>query len=263
MWRLILIVLFSLLISACATQQDSPFELVNETEEKVVKIPHVNSESMAYLGEALLSKTMFTTRPAYTIRRGTTTIPEEGRSCPSIPPFKFLTDTSGFLERKYVSDDPLTNEDLLCTEPLKDAEVHMLSELPLANPYLSNHMICRDLINDRYYYVSQGVASVRCGDGGDWKLLRYGVFPTGSVDEVQKEVTAETDLKQELIYRGRVGDTIKLTYRKFKGDLANPSFTREVQFDLMKSSVIDFEEARIQVIEATTTDIRYEVKKPF
>ena len=267
MSRAVIIVLIPLLISACAAYQPpaaSPFEVVKETKIKVVEMPHVDSEAKGYLGEALLYKIISSTGPGFAVASGTTTISEEGRrSCIAYQSFKFLTDASGFIERKYVSDDPLTNEDLLCSELLKDAEVNVVSEPDVANPYLSNQMICKDLIDGRFYYVSPVVAPKSCGGGGDWKLLRYGVFPQGSIKEVTKEVPGETNLKLELIYNGRVGDAVKFIYREFQGDLARPSFTQEVQYDLSISSTIGFKEARLEVIEATNTEIEYTVKQHF
>ena len=265
MSRAIIIVFASLLISACVVTPPapSPFEIVKETKLKVVEMPHVDSEARGYLGEALLYKIISSTGPGFAVASGATTIYEEGTSCVVFQSFKFLTDASGFIERKYVSDDPLTNEDLLCSEPLKDAEVNVVSEPDVANPYLSNQMICKDLIDGRFYYVSPVVAPKSCGGGGDWKLLRYGVFPQGSIKEVTKEVPGETNLKLELIYNGRVGDAVKFIYREFQGDLARPSFTQEVQYDLSISSTIGFKEARLEVIEATNTEIRYTVKQHF
>ena len=69
--------------------------------------------------------------------------------------------------------------------------------------------------------------------------------------------------RQELIYSGRVGDTVKFLYRELKDGYLRAPFTQEVTYDLKESNVIGFKGARMKVIEATNTKIRYQVTKTF
>jgi hypothetical protein len=61
---------------------------------------------------------------------------------------------------------------------------------------------------------------------------------------------------RQLIYGGRSGDTIKLTYREYRrpgrGDLPE---AQELQFDLSRSNRITFQEMRLEVIEASSERI--------
>lgn len=69
--------------------------------------------------------------------------------------------------------------------------------------------------------------------------------------------------RKELIYNGRSGDTIRVIYREYSGDLARPAFTQELQYDLSQQTEIGFREVRLQVEAATNTSIRYRVLQTF
>ncbi|MDN4592141.1 hypothetical protein DBA29_27040 [Xenophilus aerolatus] len=66
-----------------------------------------------------------------------------------------------------------------------------------------------------------------------------------------------------MIYGGRVGDQIKLTYREFAGELARTAFSQDVQYDLTTDKTIGFKGVRIEVISATNTKLEYRVLKSF
>ena len=85
----------------------------------------------------------------------------------------------------------------------------------------------------------------------------------GKVKEIEKVVVGPSNFKQELIYNGRVGDGLKFIYREFTENLARPSFTQSVQYDLSKSNIIGFKTVEIEIIDATNTDISYKVIKHF
>lgn len=74
---------------------------------------------------------------------------------------------------------------------------------------------------------------------------------------------ARPNFRQELIYGGRVGNQIKLTYREFSGDLIRPGFTQEAQYDLSTDQTVGFKGVRIAVISATNTRLTYRVLKSF
>jgi hypothetical protein len=60
---------------------------------------------------------------------------------------------------------------------------------------------------------------------------------------------------RQLIYGGRSGDTIKLTYWQARNGQGSPVHTQEVQFDLSRSNTITFQEMRLEVIEASNEKI--------
>jgi len=71
------------------------------------------------------------------------------------------------------------------------------------------------------------------------------------------------DFEQQLIYNGRVNNSLRFVYREFNNDMARSAFTQEVQYDLKESKIIGFKNVRIEVIEATNSSITYKVLKAF
>ena len=96
-----------------------------------------------------------------------------------------------------------------------------------------------------------------------YELLFVRDIEEGKVKETEKVEVNPTNFKQELIYNGRVGDGLKFIYREFSGDLARPSFTQSIQYDLSKSNLIGFKDAELEIIEATNTEISYTVRSNF
>ena len=76
--------------------------------------------------------------------------------------------------------------------------------------------------------------------------------------------TATRNIDQQLMYNGRVGSSVKFTYREFTANgYARDSFTQDVQYDLTEGNIIGFKGVRIEVIEATNRQIRYRVLAHF
>lgn len=94
-----------------------------------------------------------------------------------------------------------------------------------------------------------------------WTLLtpprevRYQETRVTSVDEARH--------KKELLYNGKFGSNIRLTYREFVDDLSRPAFTQELNYDLNESKVIGFQGVRIEVIATDNVGIKYRVIKGF
>ncbi|GGY85425.1 hypothetical protein [Marinobacter zhanjiangensis] len=72
---------------------------------------------------------------------------------------------------------------------------------------------------------------------------------------------SEDSFRKELVYLGRSGDTIQLSYREFYNNMARPAFSNNIQYDLGDSDVIGFQGARFKVLSATNTFFTYEVMK--
>jgi len=76
-------------------------------------------------------------------------------------------------------------------------------------------------------------------------------------------IVSEASFQQEFIYGGRADDILKFTYREFSGSTMRPSFNQEVQYDLKDGNIVGFKDARIEVIEASNTKLRYKVLQNF
>jgi hypothetical protein len=84
-------------------------------------------------------------------------------------------------------------------------------------------------------------------------------FPVGG-----KPVTVgKPSLQKNLVYTGRSGKTIHLSYREFQNDYARPAFTQDLTFDISSDRVVGFRGARIEITFATNTAIQYKVLQGF
>jgi len=79
----------------------------------------------------------------------------------------------------------------------------------------------------------------------------------------EASIESPSNFQQTLIYTGKEGNIIKMTYREYSGNLARPAFTIDVSYDLNDSNIIAFREARLEIIEATNMLIKYKVIKNF
>jgi hypothetical protein len=69
--------------------------------------------------------------------------------------------------------------------------------------------------------------------------------------------------QQELIYNGRVGDSVKFLYRELGDNMLRSAFSQEVQYDLTDGNEIGFKGARIQIVDATNLNLKYRVIQSF
>lgn len=74
-------------------------------------------------------------------------------------------------------------------------------------------------------------------------------------------VRREGNFWWELLYNGRSGDTIRLTYREYADDLIRASFQQELSYDLAAGRQIGFKGLLLDVEEATNSVIRYRVRQ--
>lgn len=104
-----------------------------------------------------------------------------------------------------------------------------------------------------------------------YMLFQDGASPAGinakpfsaKVEDLEQVDLLKPTYVQEFIYNGRVGDALKFVYREFSGDYVKPAFSQEVQYDLSTSSEIGFKNLKLRVIDATNTEITYELISNF
>jgi len=76
--------------------------------------------------------------------------------------------------------------------------------------------------------------------------------------EYSKEATDDS-FKEELVYTGRSGNTIHISYREYKKDFARPAFFHDLTYDLGQSALIVFRNYKIKVLDATNEYIHFVV----
>lgn len=69
--------------------------------------------------------------------------------------------------------------------------------------------------------------------------------------------------KQEFIYNGKVGTNLKFVYREYINDMARPAFNQDLQYDLNESNVVGFKGLRLEIINASNTNIEYKILSSF
>lgn len=66
-------------------------------------------------------------------------------------------------------------------------------------------------------------------------------------------------VRKELIYSGRTGNTIEVSYREFRGGYAAPAFFQNLKYDLDRSKIVRFQKFTVEVLAATNESITYKV----
>jgi len=69
--------------------------------------------------------------------------------------------------------------------------------------------------------------------------------------------------RQELIYNGRAGDSVKFLYREVNNSYIRTPFNQDVSYDLKDGNIVGFKGARLKILDANNVKIRYEVLKTF
>jgi len=72
-----------------------------------------------------------------------------------------------------------------------------------------------------------------------------------------------TDRRRQLVYNGRMGQTLSLLYREFSSNPMEPPQSQTLHYDLSEGPVIGFRGVRIEVVEASNTRLTYRVLASF
>lgn len=91
------------------------------------------------------------------------------------------------------------------------------------------------------------------------KVKRWvGVFNSPDGYETKDEYS-EDYMRRELLYSGKSGSVIKVSYREYRGGFAAPAFFQNLEYDLNESKVIKFRKFTLQVQDANNQSITYTV----
>jgi hypothetical protein len=66
-------------------------------------------------------------------------------------------------------------------------------------------------------------------------------------------------VRKELLYSGKSGTTIEVSYREFRGGFAAPAFFQNLKYDLNESTIIRFQRFSIEVLQADNQTIKYRI----
>lgn len=68
---------------------------------------------------------------------------------------------------------------------------------------------------------------------------------------------SDDSFMEELIYTGRSGNTIHVSYREYKKDFARPAFFQELRYDIGQSRTVVFKQYKLKIIEATNEYVKF------
>lgn len=66
-------------------------------------------------------------------------------------------------------------------------------------------------------------------------------------------------VRKELLYSGKSGATIEVSYREFRGGFAAPAFFQNIKYDLTESKVVRFQRFSIEIMQADNQTIKYKI----
>ncbi|HAS6217723.1 TPA: hypothetical protein I7172_23035 [Vibrio vulnificus] len=87
-----------------------------------------------------------------------------------------------------------------------------------------------------------------------WVGLLYSEDGWSVTDEYSQDF-----VRKELIYSGVANNTIDVTYREYRNQLAAQAFYQSVRYDLNESKVIAFQNFTFKVIEASNSRITLQI----
>lgn len=98
--------------------------------------------------------------------------------------------------------------------------------------------------------------------GAVW--VRRDLQPPLPCEETTLPLPDDDAFRYELLYHGIGGNTLKVLYREYKGDLARPAFYQDVAYTAeVFPTTITFRNVQIEIIHADNKRIRYRVLKGF
>jgi hypothetical protein len=91
---------------------------------------------------------------------------------------------------------------------------------------------------------------------GTVKKIKHWVGIANSPDGWKIEDVYSSDfVKKELVYSGKSGNTIEISYREYRGGLAAPAFYQSLRYDLSESTLMSFQNFQFQVNSASNSMI--------
>ena len=242
MKKIIGLAIISLSLVGCSSNL---IKVGDYTTSKRVNYPELNLEVTKGLGDSLVAKGTQTVGPVINVMQPTQFNKEENESSTftcAVTAAAGVYFKRGIYEKKEINASCYGPVNLSLT--LADGSTNW--NCP-GNMLVGN--ICSEGANDYFIVTSMATFPLK----QDFKKLR----------KSEKTIQYRDNFIQELIYNGRVGDDMKFVYREFSGDVIRPAFSQEVQYDISLSNVIGFKKLRLRVLDATNTEIKYELLSNF
>ena len=247
----ILVLVFCLTLGSCATTKSDWQKTILKTKTEQLNFPELDTEISRALGDTLAEKGYKSTKPAieilseWTMKRESTAIPA------------YLVPEGKEGELHAIWSSLVSGERVECYE------------MEFGYPFHWNYLRGGEGYNIPFFLCERSDGSFAPMQLLDESLnpadSEYSTIPPNSpiLRKFDKVSLSDPSYVQQIIYNGRVGDYLKFIYREFSGDYIRPAFTQDIQYDLGLSNVIGFKTLRLKVLDATNTEIRYELISNF
>ena len=97
-----------------------------------------------------------------------------------------------------------------------------------------------------------------------WERPSFNSVPvTVAIEPTTVNAFESDSFQQELIYNGRNGNNVKFLYRELSNNMMRQPFSQEIQYDLNDGNTVGFKGARIEIIEANNTSLKYKLVQSF
>jgi len=98
----------------------------------------------------------------------------------------------------------------------------------------------------------------------DFGMIYYlGDIPQANYQYKKFTVDNKSSFQKTLIFTGKDKDILRFTYREFADDYARPAFSVDVVYDLSESKIVQYQKLKMEVLNATSTQITYKLISNF
>lgn len=113
------------------------------------------------------------------------------------------------------------------------------------------------------YLPAAGAPAVYWTDAGARDQARIAPARVAAFTQARREIGQDgTGVRRELVYAGISQTTVSLLYREYWGNAVVPAFAQELRYDTQLGKVVGYKGARLEILEASNTEITYRVLVP-
>lgn len=204
---------------------------------KTISVPEVDVESVAEIGQTIVSKVRQTVHPAVSLNENITFKVETSFFSNSWTGEASIN--QGTLKLYLTTPDGSYFKDESATFSFSGGEIK--ADAGIFIPVDSSKITVPWYFSKKIFYF------------GDKSVF---------VEKTNVVTLGKDSFSKELIYSGMSQNTITISYREFSDNAARPAFAQELKYDLSQSDPIGFRGARFQIVKATNSGLVYKVIKP-
>jgi hypothetical protein len=234
--------LFILFVVGCS----SPIRVLEQSEIKLINYPQTGETVAKKIGDVLLAKGSRTVGKAAKVMVETQFNKKDGESSVMTCAISVIPDTA-FMRGVYETKNTVANcyGPVLFRRTLADGNTNW--NCP------GNPLIVGDVCKEKDGAIFLAVAAHKIYLEQDFKNIEFS----------KMAMKGKENFVQEIVYNGRSGNNVKFIYREFSESLIKPLFFQEIEYDISQSSIVNFKNISIKIVNATNTNITYELISNF